>query len=199
MAHTLLQEDPAAMLEIKEDIRDECAKVGSVTNVVLYDQEPDGVASVRYSTVEAAIACVKVCNSLYVNPSLPPFCLTPPENPNSISSLQKENVKPAPKFSLPPSTKLQPLKKTFLQVMNGRFFANKRVEAYIADGTERFKKSNEGKRAALILGIAPETGNGHGSRDDNGVSGGLLGDVDEEMDEEGRRLDRFGEWLEGGG
>jgi HIV Tat-specific factor 1 len=48
------------MLEIKEDIRDECAKVSTVTNVVLYDQEPDGVASVRYSTIEAANACVKV-------------------------------------------------------------------------------------------------------------------------------------------
>lgn len=58
------QEDPAAMLEIKEDIRDECAKVGTVTNVVLYDQEPDGVASVRYSTVESANACVRVRASL---------------------------------------------------------------------------------------------------------------------------------------
>ena len=52
------------MLEIKEDIRDECAKVGTVTNVVLYDQEADGVASVRYSTVEAANACVRVYISI---------------------------------------------------------------------------------------------------------------------------------------
>ena len=48
------------MLEIKEDIRDECAKVGDVTNVVLFDKEPDGVASVRYADAEAAKACVKV-------------------------------------------------------------------------------------------------------------------------------------------
>lgn len=53
------------MLEIKEDIRDECAKVGTVTNVVLYDQETDGVASVRYSTVEAANACVRVIKPLF--------------------------------------------------------------------------------------------------------------------------------------
>lgn len=48
------------MLEIKEDIRDECAKVGDVTNVVLFDKEPDGVASVRYADAEAARACVGV-------------------------------------------------------------------------------------------------------------------------------------------
>lgn len=55
------QEDPAAMLEIKEDIRDECSKLGHVTNVVLFDQEQDGVASVRFSDADAATACVQVC------------------------------------------------------------------------------------------------------------------------------------------
>ena len=34
-----LDEDPAAMLEIKEDIREECSKLGPVTNVILYDLE----------------------------------------------------------------------------------------------------------------------------------------------------------------
>lgn len=51
------------MLEIKEDIRDECAKLGEVTNVVLFDKEQDGVASVRFATAEAADACVRVCLS----------------------------------------------------------------------------------------------------------------------------------------
>lgn len=60
-----MQEDPAAMLEIKEDIREECAKVGDVTNVVLFDKEPDGVASVRYTDAEAAKACVRVCISYF--------------------------------------------------------------------------------------------------------------------------------------
>ncbi|KAI3328943.1 hypothetical protein HD806DRAFT_481164 [Xylariaceae sp. AK1471] len=55
-----LEEDPAAMLEIKEDIRDECAKLGTVTNVVLYDLEEDGIASVKFKTPEAAVACVDV-------------------------------------------------------------------------------------------------------------------------------------------
>ena len=55
-----LQEDPAAMLDIKEDIREECAKLGDVTNVVLFDKEPAGVASVRFSNATAAEACVRV-------------------------------------------------------------------------------------------------------------------------------------------
>jgi HIV Tat-specific factor 1 len=49
------------MLEIKEDIRDECSKLGEITNVVLFDKEPEGVASVRYANAEAAKACVRVC------------------------------------------------------------------------------------------------------------------------------------------
>ncbi|KID90006.1 Nucleotide-binding, alpha-beta plait [Metarhizium guizhouense ARSEF 977] len=55
-----LDEDPAALLEIKEDIRDECAKLGTVTSVVLYDQEVDGVVSVRFKDTESAVACIKL-------------------------------------------------------------------------------------------------------------------------------------------
>ena len=55
-----MQEDPAAILDIKEDIREECAKLGEVTNVALFDKESDGIASVRFSNAEAAKACVRV-------------------------------------------------------------------------------------------------------------------------------------------
>ncbi|KAL1877083.1 hypothetical protein VTK73DRAFT_8891 [Phialemonium thermophilum] len=55
-----LEEDPASLLEIKEDIREECEKLGPVTNVVLFDQEEDGIVSVKFQTPEAAEACVKV-------------------------------------------------------------------------------------------------------------------------------------------
>ena len=34
--------------------------MGPVTNVVLFDKEADGVASVRYGNAEAAKACVDV-------------------------------------------------------------------------------------------------------------------------------------------
>lgn len=54
--------------------------------------------------------------------------------------------------------------------MDGRFFAGTKVEAYIADGSERFKKSNEKKADA----------DGEGNEED-----------------EAQRLDKFGSWLEG--
>ncbi|KAL9944843.1 hypothetical protein ACHAQF_002179 [Verticillium nonalfalfae] len=53
-----LEEDPAALLEIKEDVREECAKLGAVTNVVLFDEEPDGVVSVKFREPQAAQACI---------------------------------------------------------------------------------------------------------------------------------------------
>lgn len=92
-----LAEDPATILDIKEDIREECSKLGEVTNVVLFDMEEEGVASVRFSNVESANACVRL--------------------------------------------------------MDGRSFAGQKVEAYISDGKEQFKKSKkkaddeEGKQA----------------------------------------------------
>ncbi|RHZ69679.1 hypothetical protein CDV55_108065 [Aspergillus turcosus] len=114
-----IEEDPAAILDIKDDIREECSKLGEVTNVVMYDKEPDGVVSVRFIDPEAARQCVRV--------------------------------------------------------MDGRFFAGTRVEAYISDGKEKFRKSNE-RRAAL---------------EDMAERG-----LDAEDEEENARLDEFGTWLE---
>ena len=52
--------------------------------------------------------------------------------------------------------------------MNGRHFSGMVVEAYIADGSEKFKKSSEKKSI-----------------------------IDEdEGEDEGKRLDQFGSWLE---
>ena len=59
--------------------------------------------------------------------------------------------------------------------MNGRFFSGQTVEAYIADGNEKFKRSSEKKNQLLE---------------------GLEGGNDED---EGKRLDEFGSWLEGEG
>ena len=54
--------------------------------------------------------------------------------------------------------------------MNGRHFSGMVVEAYVAEGNEKFKKSSEKKTA-----------------------------IDEDEDEdEGKRLDQFGSWLEEG-
>lgn len=56
--------------------------------------------------------------------------------------------------------------------MDGRFFDTRIVEAYIADGSEKFKKTGEKK-----LGF----------------------EDDDEDEDEGRRLDQFGSWLESQG
>lgn len=52
-------------MDIKEDIRDECSKLGEVTNVVLYDKETDGVVSVRFLDPEAARRCVQIMDGRY--------------------------------------------------------------------------------------------------------------------------------------
>lgn len=80
-----LEEDPAALLEIKEDIRDECSKLGAVTSVVLYDEEEDGIVTVKFKEPESALACI--------------------------------------------------------DLMHGRSFGGMKVEAALATGKERFKRS----------------------------------------------------------
>ncbi|EPS40750.1 hypothetical protein H072_5414 [Dactylellina haptotyla CBS 200.50] len=55
-----LEEDPAAILDIKEDIREECSKLGDVKNVTLYDEEEAGVVSVRFGNDQSAQACVRM-------------------------------------------------------------------------------------------------------------------------------------------
>lgn len=66
--YSLTQDDPASILDIKEDIRDECSKLGEVTNVVLYDKEPDGVVSVRFLDPQSARNCVQVCYAMTLPP-----------------------------------------------------------------------------------------------------------------------------------
>ena len=47
----------AAILDIKEDIRNEAAKYGTVTNTVLYDLEEAGIVTVRFTEPESATRC----------------------------------------------------------------------------------------------------------------------------------------------
>lgn len=49
-----LEEDVAAYLEIKEDMREEAEKYGSVTNVTLFDKEETGIVAIRFREFEAA-------------------------------------------------------------------------------------------------------------------------------------------------
>ena len=104
-----LDEEPTAILDLKEDIREECEKLGDVTNVVLYDKEEDGIVSVRFANAESAKACVGVYISLI----------------SSLSHLCETG-----------------LGLMAGQVMHGRFFDGQKVEAYIFDGLEKFKKTS---------------------------------------------------------
>lgn len=55
-----LVNDPAEILNIKEDVRDECEKFGTVTNIILYDKEDDGIITVRFDNPTSAQAAIKV-------------------------------------------------------------------------------------------------------------------------------------------
>lgn len=55
-----LDEEPTLLLDLKEDVREECETLGKVTNVVLWDKEPDGIMTVKFSETAAAQACVEV-------------------------------------------------------------------------------------------------------------------------------------------
>lgn len=79
-----LDEDPTLLLDLKEDVREECSKLGEVTNVVLYDvsscglliyltrftfqsqKEPDGVMTIKYRDPLSAQACVLVRFRMYI-------------------------------------------------------------------------------------------------------------------------------------
>lgn len=54
--------DAGAILEIKQDMREAAERFGEVTKVVLYDEEPEGVLTVRFKEFEGAEAFVKAFN-----------------------------------------------------------------------------------------------------------------------------------------
>ncbi|KAI7821864.1 hypothetical protein BC939DRAFT_454716 [Gamsiella multidivaricata] len=60
-----LEADPSLLLDLKEDIREECEKLGEVTNVIIYDHHPEGVVSVRFKDKESAILCVRMMSGRY--------------------------------------------------------------------------------------------------------------------------------------
>ncbi|KAF8210265.1 hypothetical protein K438DRAFT_1916720 [Mycena galopus ATCC 62051] len=60
-----LEEDAALLLDLKEDVREECATLGEVTNVVLYDKEADGVMTVKFRDPLSAQACVLKMNGRF--------------------------------------------------------------------------------------------------------------------------------------
>ncbi|GAA5829460.1 hypothetical protein JCM5353_001341 [Sporobolomyces roseus] len=53
-----LEEDATLLLDLKEDVRDECENLGTVTNVTLYDKEDRGIMTVRFKEELSAQACI---------------------------------------------------------------------------------------------------------------------------------------------
>jgi len=53
-----LEDDASLLLDLKEDVREECAMLGEVTNVILYDREPEGVMTVKFRDPLSAQACI---------------------------------------------------------------------------------------------------------------------------------------------
>lgn len=109
-----LEEDPTLLLDLKEEVRDECEKLGEVTNVTLYDLEPDGIMVVRFKTELGAQACIAV-SSL---PRLPPY---------------------QPRHRAPDS---RPHPAT--QKNNGRYFGGQNISAFLMDGSMKFRKTGQG-------------------------------------------------------
>ncbi|KAJ7072334.1 hypothetical protein C8F01DRAFT_1044893, partial [Mycena amicta] len=60
-----LEEDVSLLLDLKEDVREECSTLGEVTNVVLYDKEPDGIMTVKFRDPLSAQACVVKMNGRF--------------------------------------------------------------------------------------------------------------------------------------
>ncbi|CAL1707081.1 unnamed protein product [Somion occarium] len=60
-----LEKDASLLLDLKEDVRDEASTLGEVTNVSLYDKEPDGVMTVKFRDPLSAQACVLKMNGRF--------------------------------------------------------------------------------------------------------------------------------------
>ena len=51
--------------ELKEDVENECAKLGEVDRVVVYEANEEGVISVRFRHEDAADACIQRMNGRF--------------------------------------------------------------------------------------------------------------------------------------
>ncbi|KAJ2713231.1 hypothetical protein H4S00_005514, partial [Coemansia sp. D1744] len=124
-----LEEDITMLLDLPEDVRAECEKLGKVTSVKVYDLSEDGVIAVKFKDELSAKACV--------------------------------------------------------QMMNGRFFGGRQVEATIYDGQTRYKSSKESSKAETVASTSDaqpgRSTNSHGSNDGDEA-----------------RMEQYAQWLDSG-
>ena len=50
---------------MKVDVREECEKIGPVTNVILYDTSEEGVMAVKFKETQHALECIRVMDKRY--------------------------------------------------------------------------------------------------------------------------------------
>ncbi|PVV04213.1 hypothetical protein BB560_001295 [Smittium megazygosporum] len=60
-----IKDDVTLLLDLKEDIRDECEKVGAVINIKIFENSIDGVALVKFSQELSAQAAVKLLDGRF--------------------------------------------------------------------------------------------------------------------------------------
>jgi HIV Tat-specific factor 1 len=60
-----LEEDPAVILDIKEDLLLEAEKFGPVTSVYLFEQSDDGRCAVKFKSGDSAAKCVAIFDGRY--------------------------------------------------------------------------------------------------------------------------------------
>ncbi|KAG8863479.1 hypothetical protein FRB96_008219 [Tulasnella sp. 330] len=60
-----LEDDASLLLDLKQEVREECETLGDVTNIVLYDKELDGVITVKFRDSVSAQACILKMNGRF--------------------------------------------------------------------------------------------------------------------------------------
>jgi RNA recognition motif-containing protein len=59
------QAEPTLAAELKEDVAAECAKIGPIERLKMFQGNPEGVMSVRFKMEEAAEECIKLMNGRF--------------------------------------------------------------------------------------------------------------------------------------
>jgi len=60
-----LAEDPSLIIDLKNEVREECETLGVVTNCVLYDKEREGIMTVKFKDIVSAQACILKMNGRF--------------------------------------------------------------------------------------------------------------------------------------
>lgn len=50
-------------LDLKNQVKNSCERFGEINKVVVYENNPDGVVSISFKTVEEADYCIKLLNN----------------------------------------------------------------------------------------------------------------------------------------